>query len=172
MVTAVTAATVPVPVNVLAGEQPVNGVLEIGLGTASGLHQCDASGCMRNKDMTQAVAAVAAELKDHFSDIGDKTGSGTYLKDIGMHFPIISGKVLRPSSAGAEEMLHGKPLDTGESVALGARAVQAVVLEGRAVGEQLLVRLAVGESRAAHNARSPGLDLHHAEWRAPRERDP
>lgn len=97
MVTTVTAATVPVSVNVLPGEQPVNGVLEIGLGAASGLNQCDASGCMWNKDMTQAVAAAAAELKDHFSDIGDKTSSGTYLHDIGMHFPIISGKVIKAS---------------------------------------------------------------------------
>jgi hypothetical protein len=84
----------PVPVNVLAGEQPVNGVLEIGLGAASSLDQCDAGGCMRNKDMTQAVAAIMAELKDHLSDIGDKTSSGTYLHDIGIHFPIISGNGL------------------------------------------------------------------------------
>ena len=91
MVTAVAAASMPVPVDVLAREQPVNGVLEIGLGAASGLDQCDASGCMRNKDMTQTVAAVAAELTDHLSDVGDETSPGAYLDDIGIHFPIISG---------------------------------------------------------------------------------
>ena len=47
------------------GEQPLNGVPEIGLRAASCLNQCDAGGCMRNKDMTQAVAAVVAELTDH-----------------------------------------------------------------------------------------------------------
>lgn len=92
-----TTATMPVPVNVFAGEQPVNGVLEIGLGAASSFNQGDASGCMRNKDMTQAIVAVMAELNDHLSDIGDKTSSGTYLHDIGIHFPIISGNVLKAS---------------------------------------------------------------------------
>lgn len=52
---------------------------------------------MRNKDMTQAIVAVMAELNDHLSDIGDKTSSGTYLHDIGIHFPIISGNVLKAS---------------------------------------------------------------------------
>ena len=87
----------PVPVHVLAREQPVNGILEIGLGAASGLDQCDASGCMRNKDVTQAVAAAVAELKNHLSDVGDETSSGTYLRDIRIHFPIISSNVLTAS---------------------------------------------------------------------------
>jgi hypothetical protein len=49
MITAVIAATMPVPVDVLAGQQPVNGVLKIRLGATAGLDQCEASGCMRNK---------------------------------------------------------------------------------------------------------------------------
>jgi hypothetical protein len=77
MITAVSATTMPVSVDVLAGQQPVNGVLKIRLGAAAGLDQCDASGCMRNKHMTQPVTAVATELKDHLSDIGDNTSSGT-----------------------------------------------------------------------------------------------
>jgi hypothetical protein len=53
------------------------------------------AGGMRNKDMTQPVAAVAAELVDHLSDIGfDWTSTGTQLRDIRIHFPIISGNVL------------------------------------------------------------------------------
>ena len=55
MVTAVTAAAVPVPVAAVAGKQPVNGVLEIELRAAPSLDQRDARGCMRNKDMTQPV---------------------------------------------------------------------------------------------------------------------
>jgi hypothetical protein len=77
MITAVTAATMPVSVDVLAGQQPANGVLEIRLGATAGLDQCKASSCMRNKDVTQPVAAVATELKDHLRDIGDNTSSGT-----------------------------------------------------------------------------------------------
>jgi hypothetical protein len=49
MIPAVIAATMPVPVDVLAGQQPVNGVLKIRLGATAGLDQCEASGCMRNK---------------------------------------------------------------------------------------------------------------------------
>jgi hypothetical protein len=73
----VTTAAVPVPVNVIAGEQPVNCVLEIRLGAASGLDQCNTSGGMRNEDVTQSVAAITTEPKDHLCDIGDKTSAGT-----------------------------------------------------------------------------------------------
>jgi hypothetical protein len=84
------AAAVPVPVDVITREQPVNRRLQIGLGAASGFDQCDAGSCMRNKDVTQPVAAVAAELKDHLSDISDKTSSGMELHDIGIHLSIIA----------------------------------------------------------------------------------
>jgi len=85
-----TAAAVPVPVNVVAGKQPVNGLLEVRLGAAASLDQGDARGCVRNKDVTQAIAPVATKLKDQVSDIGDKTGSGTQLDDIGVHSSIIA----------------------------------------------------------------------------------
>ena len=61
--------------------------------SASGLDHCDASGGMWNEDMTQPVAAITTELKDHLSDIGDRTSSGTQLHDI--HFPIVSGDAAR-----------------------------------------------------------------------------
>jgi len=48
-----------------------------GYHAGAGLDQCEASGCMRNKDVTQPVTAVATELKDHLSDIGDNTSSST-----------------------------------------------------------------------------------------------
>jgi hypothetical protein len=102
MITAVAAAAMPVPVNVLAWQQPLNGILKIRLGAASGLDQRDASGGMRNKDVTQPVAAIATELHDHLRDIGDKTSSGTQLHDIGIHFPIIS-------TAGADLPLERDP---------------------------------------------------------------
>jgi hypothetical protein len=102
MITAVAAAAMPVPVNVLAGEQPVNGILKIRLGATSSFDQCNSSSGMRNEDMTQAVAALAAELHDHLGDIGDKTSSGTQLHDIGIHFPIIS-------TAGADLPLERDP---------------------------------------------------------------
>jgi hypothetical protein len=38
-----------------------------------------------------------AELTDHLSDVGDKTSPGAYLDDISIHFPIISGNVLKAS---------------------------------------------------------------------------
>ena len=88
MVATVAAAAMPVPVNVLAREQPVNRVPKIGLRAAAGLDQRDASGGMRNKDMTQPVAPLATELNDHLGDVGDKSSSGTQLYDIGIHFPI------------------------------------------------------------------------------------
>jgi hypothetical protein len=77
VITAVTATAMPVPVDVVTREQPVNGLLEVRLGAAAGLDQCEASSCMRNKDVTQPVAAVATELKDHLGDISDNTSSGT-----------------------------------------------------------------------------------------------
>jgi hypothetical protein len=77
MVTAMTATAMPMPVYVLARQQPLNGVLKIRLGATAGLDQCDASGCMRNKDVTQPVAAVATELKDDLRDISDNTSSST-----------------------------------------------------------------------------------------------
>jgi hypothetical protein len=80
----------PVPVNVLAWEQPVNGVPEVGLGAAASLDQSDTSGCMRNKDVTQPVPAIATELTDHLSDIGDEASSGTQLHDIRIHSSIIA----------------------------------------------------------------------------------
>jgi hypothetical protein len=85
-----TAAAVPVPVNVVARAHPVNGHLEVRLRAATSLDQCDTRGCVRNKDVTQAIAAVATKLKNQVSDIGDKTGSGTQLHDIGVHSSIIA----------------------------------------------------------------------------------
>jgi hypothetical protein len=52
VVAAVTPAAMPMSVEVLTWEQPLNGVLEIGLGAAAGLDQRDAGGRMRNKDVT------------------------------------------------------------------------------------------------------------------------
>jgi hypothetical protein len=72
----------PMPVKVVAWKQPVDGVLKIGLGAAAGLDQRDAGGRMRNKDVTQPVAAVAAEVKDHFSDIADEASPVVQLYDI------------------------------------------------------------------------------------------
>jgi hypothetical protein len=85
-----TAAAMPMPVDVVAREQPVNGLFEVGLGAAASLDQCDARGCVRNKDVTQTVAAVATEPTDQASDIGDRTGSGTQLHDIGIHSSIMA----------------------------------------------------------------------------------
>lgn len=90
MIAAMSAAAMPMPVNVVFGEQPVDGVLEIGLRAAAGLDQCDAGSRMRNKDVTQPVAAVATELSDHLSDIGDDASSGVQLYDIRIHSPIIA----------------------------------------------------------------------------------
>jgi hypothetical protein len=42
---------------------------------------------MRNKDVTQSVAGVATELKDHLSDITNKTVSGTRLHNLRIHSP-------------------------------------------------------------------------------------
>ena len=82
MVTAMTGAAVPVPIDVVAGKQPINGILQVELGAAPSLDQCEAGRCVRNKDMTQSVAAVATELNDQVSDISDQTGTGTQLHDI------------------------------------------------------------------------------------------
>ena len=40
--------------------------------------------------MTQSVAAVATELKDHLSDITDNTVSGTQLHNLSKHSPMIA----------------------------------------------------------------------------------
>ena len=89
MITAVAGAAVPVPVDVVAGKQPANGILEVGLRAAPSLDQCDAGSCVRDKDLTQSVAAIATELKDPVSEISDKTASGTHLHNIAIHRSII-----------------------------------------------------------------------------------
>src|SRR4029453_6424295 len=96
MVTAVTAAAVPVPIDVLTREQPINGLLEVRLGAAASLDQGDTRGCVRNKDMTQTVAAAATEALDVVSDIGDETRPGMQLHDIGIHFGVT--RSAKPSS--------------------------------------------------------------------------
>jgi hypothetical protein len=90
VITSVTAAAVPVPIDVVPRKQPVKGLLQVGFGAAAGLDQGDARGCVRNKDVTQSVAAVATELTDLVSDIADKPGSGTQLHDLGIHSSIIA----------------------------------------------------------------------------------
>jgi hypothetical protein len=89
VITAVTGAAVPVPIDVVAGKQPVNGILEVGLRAAPSLDQCDAGSCVRNEDLTQSVAAVATELKDPVSEISDETATGTHLHNIAIHRSII-----------------------------------------------------------------------------------
>jgi hypothetical protein len=89
VVAAVTPAAMPMSVEVLTWEQPLNGVFEIGFGAAAGLDQRGAGGRMRNEYVTQPVAAVATELEDHFSDIGDEAISVVQLYDIRIHLPII-----------------------------------------------------------------------------------
>jgi hypothetical protein len=58
-----TEAAVLVPVDVVAREQPVNGLLEVRLGAATSLDQCDARSCVRNKDVTRSVDAVATDRR-------------------------------------------------------------------------------------------------------------
>ena len=109
MVATVAAAAMPVPVNVLAWEQPVNRVPKIGLRAAAGLDQRDASGGMRNKDIeTQPVAPLATELNDHLGDVGDKSSSGTQLYDIGLHFPITAwqDRFLMNRDVGLDPVIH------------------------------------------------------------------
>src|SRR3954471_8886302 len=53
------------------------------------------------------------------------------------------------SSADAEQLLDGQPLQPGEAVALGAGAVEVVVLERRPVRQQLVMGLAVVQRRLA-----------------------
>ena len=90
MITAVTAAAVPMPVDVVPWEQPVNRILKVGLGAAAGFDQCEAGRCVWDKDVTQPVAAVTTKLKDLLADISDKTASGTQLHDIAIHSSIIA----------------------------------------------------------------------------------
>ena len=85
MITAVAAAAMPVPVDVLAREQPIDGTLQIGLGAAPGLDQCDTGRRMRNKDVTQPVAAITTELADQLSDISDEILFGTQSQNIAIH---------------------------------------------------------------------------------------
>ncbi len=84
------AAAVPVAIDVLGRKQPVDRILEVGLGPATGLHQCDAGGRMRDEDMAQAVGTVAAELVELAGDVGDESGAGADVHDLGMHSAIIT----------------------------------------------------------------------------------
>jgi hypothetical protein len=90
MITAVTAAAVPVPVDVVAWEQPVNRVLKIGLGAAAGFDQCEAGRRVWHKDVAQPVAAITTKPNDLSTDISDETASGTQLHDIAIHSSIIA----------------------------------------------------------------------------------
>ena len=82
-------AAVPVAIDVLGGKQPVDRILEVGLRSAAGLHQRDAGGRMRDEDMAQSVAAVAAELVELASDVGDESGAGADVHDLGIHSAIM-----------------------------------------------------------------------------------
>jgi hypothetical protein len=93
VVTAVTSAAVPMPVDVVAREQPVNCFLEVGLGAAARLDECDADGRVWDEDVTQPVAASATELEERVGDIGDQSSAGAQLYDIGMHRSIIAAGV-------------------------------------------------------------------------------
>jgi hypothetical protein len=79
----------------------------------------------------------------------DDAGVGMEARDQG----ISHGTPMRAStgsaciSAGAEEVLHGEPLDSGEAVSLGAGRFSVVVLQGGSVFQQLLVGLAIIECR-------------------------
>jgi hypothetical protein len=80
----------PWPVNVVSGEEPVDGVLEVRLRATTGFDQRDACGRMRNEDVTESVAPVTTEFHDHLSDISDEASSGVQLHDIRIHSPIIA----------------------------------------------------------------------------------
>jgi hypothetical protein len=108
MITAMTAAAMPMPIAVVPWEQPINRVLKVGLGAAAGFDQCEASRCVRNKDVTQPVAAVTTKLNDLLTDIGHETASGTQRHDFGIHSSIIARRFKRRPreqihSAGVEE---------------------------------------------------------------------
>jgi hypothetical protein len=81
---------VPVPVDVVAGEQPVDRTFEVCLGVAAGLDQRDAGGRVWDEHVAQPVAVFATELEELVSDIGDQPGAGAQSYDVGMHRTIIA----------------------------------------------------------------------------------
>ena len=94
MIAPVSTAAVPVAVYVLGGKQPVDRILEVGLGSAARLDQPDASGGVRNEDVAQAIAAAATEPMKFVGDLGDEPGSGSHVHDVGMHTAIMAAAVV------------------------------------------------------------------------------
>ena len=88
-----TSAAVPVPVDVLAGEQPADCTREVSFGAAAGLDQRDACRRMGDEHVAQSVSASATELEELVGDLGDQPGPGAQLHDVGMHVAIIAAEV-------------------------------------------------------------------------------
>ena len=89
-----TATAMPVSIDVLARQHPANGIFKVRLRAATGLNQRDASSRMRNKHMTQSVAAITTEVKDWLGEISDNASSGMHLHDIGVHVSIIAAAII------------------------------------------------------------------------------
>src|SRR3954454_19071042 len=100
-----------------------------------------ASGIARFASSTSRRSAVDGEL---FIGLPERNGARAS-----------TGRPRRYGSSDAEQVLDRQSLQGGEGVTLGAGPVDVVVLERRAIGQQLLVGLALPEGGPAqlHDAR-------------------
>ncbi len=85
VVAAVPAAAVPVPVDVVGGQQPVDRVGEVGLAARARLDQRDAGGRVRHEHVQQPVAAAGAEAGRVGGQVGDEGGAAADLQLLAVH---------------------------------------------------------------------------------------
>lgn len=90
MIASVALAAVPVPVDVLAGEYAVDGVVEIRFRTAARLHEGNARCRMWDEDVAQAVALATAVLGDIAADICDQSIAGLQPYELRLHGPMMA----------------------------------------------------------------------------------
>lgn len=77
-----------VPPTVIAGEESIEGIHEIGIGSAAQLHDHESGGGMREEEMQQAVAAASgfpAELGTGAGHVEQAASLAVYLDLTGQH---------------------------------------------------------------------------------------
>ena len=112
VVGAVTLGAVPVAVPIIPGQESVQGLLEVTLGTRAHLHQGQPGGGMGGEDVDQAVAAAGAEPLDLAGHVDDRAVGGVDGDQRGVHSQSSrSGRRARPIRSNRSNSSTGSPID-------------------------------------------------------------
>jgi hypothetical protein len=95
VVAAVTGTAVPMSVVLGAGQDPLDGVGQVGFGAAAGLEDGDAGRRVRHEHVTEPVTSAPAELQQHLGDVGDQVGTAVDVEQVRVHGVILPTVVAR-----------------------------------------------------------------------------